>query len=81
MEPLEETIVMGYISFTAGVFLWFLGLIITGTVVYLLYHAAIRYLSPFQDSVLASLLLIAGFAILAFWGFALSRGILADTSQ
>lgn len=70
---------MGYISFAAGVSLWFLGLVITGTVVYLLYFAAIRYLSSSQAVLLAVLLLIAGFAILAFWASALSRGVLADT--
>jgi len=70
---------MGYISFTAGVFLWFLGLVITSTVVYLLYFTAIRYLSSFQAVVLAALLLIGGFAILAVWASALSRGVLADT--
>jgi hypothetical protein len=70
---------MGYISFAAGVFLWFLGLVITSTVVYLLYFTAIRYLSSFQSVVLAALLLIGGFAILAVWASALSRGVLADT--
>jgi drug/metabolite transporter (DMT)-like permease len=69
---------MGYISLTAGVLLWFLGLIITSTVVYLLYYAAIRYLSEFQASLLVAALMLAGLGILAFWGFALSRGVLSD---
>jgi hypothetical protein len=69
---------MGYISFTAGVFLWFLGLVITSTVVYLVYYAAIRYLSGFQASVLAVVLVLAGLGILGFWGFALSRGVLSS---
>jgi len=72
---------MGYISFTAGVFLWFLGLVITSTVVYLLYYAAIRYLSGLQALVLAAVLLVAGIGILAFWGFALSRGVLSDEQK
>ena len=72
---------MGYISFTAGVFLWFLGLVITSTVVYLLYYAAIRYLSGLQALVLAVVLLVAGIGILAFWGFALSRGVLSDEQK
>jgi hypothetical protein len=69
---------MGYISFTAGVFLWFLGLVITSSVVYLVYYAAIRYVSGFQALVLAVVLVLGGIAILAFWGFALSRGVLSD---
>jgi hypothetical protein len=70
---------MGYISFTAGVFLWFLGLAITGTVVYLLYYTAIRYVSSFQALLMTVLFVMAGVAILAYWASALSRGILADT--
>jgi hypothetical protein len=72
---------MGYISFTAGVFMWFLGLVITSTVVYLVYYAAIRYVSGFQALVLTVVLVLGGIAILAFWGFALSRGVLSDQQQ
>jgi hypothetical protein len=68
---------VGYISPIAAILLWILGLIITGTAVYLVYWAAVRYLSPLENWVLAALLLMAGGGILVFWGFALSRGVFA----
>jgi hypothetical protein len=70
---------MGYISLVAAVFLWVLGLVITGTAVYLTYWAAVRYLSLFEAWVLAALLFLAGVAILAFWGFVLLRGVKPQT--
>jgi hypothetical protein len=70
---------VGYISLVAAVLLWVLGLVFTGTAVYLVYWAAVRYLSPFEAGVLAALLFLAAVAILAFWGFALSRGVMAQT--
>jgi len=72
---------VGYISPVAAVFLWVLGLIITGTVVYMVYWAAVRYLSSLGAWVLAALLFMAGVAILVFWAFALSRGVLAETQE
>jgi hypothetical protein len=69
---------LGYISFNAGVSLWFLGLVITSTVVYLLYYAAIRYISGFQASLLVVILLLAEGGILVFWGLAIARGVLTD---
>lgn len=66
---------MGYISPIAGVLLWVLGLIITSTVIYLLYSISIDYLSSFAAWVLAVLLVLAGVGILVFWGSVLSRGV------
>ncbi len=68
---------MGYISRVAAVLLWVLGLIITSTVVYLVYSAAVRYLSTFPAWTLAALLILAWIAILAYWASVLSRGVSA----
>ena len=38
---------MGYISRVAGILLWILGLIITSTVIYFVYSAAVPYVAPF----------------------------------
>jgi hypothetical protein len=72
---------LGYISKQAAVFLWLLGLIITGVAVYSVYSAAVREASPFVAELLAVLLFIAGVAILAFWGFVLSLGVRAGTKK
>lgn len=66
---------MRYISPRAALLLWFLGLAITSTVVYLVYSAGVRDISGLSAVVLLFLLLIAGAGILVFWGFALSRGV------
>jgi thiol:disulfide interchange protein len=60
-----ETIPVGYISRVAGVLLWFLGLIITRTVIY----------SSVATWVLATLLILAWIGILAFWATVLSRDV------
>jgi hypothetical protein len=72
---------MRYISPRAAVLLWFLGVAITSTAVYLVYSAGVRYVSGFSAELLLFLLLIAGAGILVFWGFALSRGVLDGTSD
>ncbi len=66
---------MGYISRVAAVLLWVLGLIITSTVVYLVYTAAVPYLVSFNAGVLAILLILAWIAILAYWASVLSHGV------
>ncbi|MGD0176073.1 MAG: hypothetical protein ABSC50_04505 [Candidatus Bathyarchaeia archaeon] len=66
---------MGYISRVAAVLLWILGLIITSTVVYLVYSAAVPYLASFNGGVLAILLVLAWIAILAYWASVLSHGV------
>ena len=66
---------MGYISRVAAVLLWFLGLIITSTVIYLVYSAAVRYLPSVATWILAALFILAWIAILAFWASVLSRGV------
>ena len=66
---------MGYISRVAAVLLWILGLIITSTVVYLIYSAATPYLASFNAGVLAILLILAWIAILAYWASVLSHGV------
>lgn len=68
---------MGYISRLAGVLLWVLGLIITSTVLYLVYWVTVRYVSSFAAGVIAALLVLAGLAILVFWGSVLLRGVSA----
>ena len=65
---------MGYISPVAGILLWILGLIITSTVVYLVFSAAVPYVGP-SVWLLAVLLILAGIAILAYWGSVLSHGV------
>ena len=72
---------MGYMSARAALSLWLLGLIITGTVIYFVYSAAIQYLPTMGNELLASLLFIAGVAILAFWAFVLARAVLSDKSR
>ena len=67
---------MGYISRVAGILLWILGLIITSTVLYFVYSAAVPYVAPFEVWLLAVLLILAGIAILAHWGSVLSHGVL-----
>jgi len=66
---------VGYISRTAGVLLWLLGVAITSTVVYLVYSAALPYLAPVATWVLAVLLILAEIAILAYWASVLSHGV------
>ena len=66
---------MGYISRVAGILLWILGLIITSTVIYLVYSAAVPYVTPSAVWLLAVLLLLAAIAILAYWGSVLSHGV------
>ena len=72
---------MRYISPRAAVLLWFLGVAITSTAVYLVYSAGVRDVSGFSAEILLVLLLISGAGILVFWGFALSRGVLDGTSN
>jgi hypothetical protein len=75
-------ILMGYISFRAAIALWLLGLIITSTVIYFVYSAAVQYVSTIgANQLVTALLLIAGVAILAFWGFVLSRGVSSGESK
>jgi len=66
---------VGYISRVAGILLWILGLFITSTVIYLVYSAAVPYVAPFEVWLLAVLLILAGIAILAYWGSVLSHGV------
>jgi uncharacterized membrane protein len=66
---------VGYISRVAGILLWILGLIITSTVIYLVYSAALPYVVPSAAWLLAVLLILAGIAILAYWGSVLSHGV------
>ena len=66
---------MGYISRVAAVLLWILGLIITSTVIYLVYTAAASYLPTVSTWVLATLFILAWVAILTFWASVLSRGV------
>jgi hypothetical protein len=66
---------VGYISRVAAVLLWILGLVITSTVVYLVYSAAVPHLSPFNTGLVAILLALAWVAILAYWASVLSHGV------
>ena len=66
---------MGYISRVAGILLWILGLIITSTVLYLVYSAAVPDVATFASWLLAALLILAGIAILAYWASVLSQGV------
>jgi hypothetical protein len=66
---------VGYISRVAGILLWTLGLILTSTVIYLVYSAAVPYVAPSAVWLLAALLILAGIAILAYWGSVLSHGV------
>jgi hypothetical protein len=66
---------VGYISRVAAILLWVLGLVITSTVVYLVYSAAVPYLSPFNSVLVAILLVLAWIAILAYWASVLSHGV------
>ena len=66
---------MGYISRVAGILLWILGLIITSTVIYFVYSAAVPYVGASAVWLLAVLLILAGIAILAYWGSVLSHGV------
>jgi sterol desaturase/sphingolipid hydroxylase (fatty acid hydroxylase superfamily) len=66
---------VGYISRVAGILLWILGLIITSTVVYLIYSAAVPYVPPSAVWLLAVLLILAAVAILAYWASVLSHGV------
>jgi hypothetical protein len=73
---LWRAILVGYISRLAGIFLWVLGLVITSSVVYMIYIAAVPYLPSFiSDELLAALLILAWIAILAYWASALSHGV------
>ena len=73
---------MGYMTLRAAVGLWLLGLLITSTVIYFVYSAAVQYVPTLgEDQLVTALLLIAGVAILAFWAFVLSRGLVADASK
>jgi hypothetical protein len=65
---------VGYISRVAGILLWILGLIITSTVIYLVYWAAVPYVAS-AVWLLALLLILAGIAILAYWASVLSHGV------
>lgn len=66
---------MGYITRVAGILLWILGLIITSTVLYFVYSAAVPYVDPSAVWLLAMLLILAGIAILAYWASVLSHGV------
>ena len=66
---------VGYISRVAGVLLWVMGLVITSTVVYLVYSAAVPYLSAFNAGLVAILLVLAWLAILVYWASVLSHGV------
>jgi hypothetical protein len=66
---------VGYVSRRAGVLLWLLGLVITSTVIYLVYSAAVSYLPSVATWVLATLFILAWIAILVFWATVLSRGV------
>jgi hypothetical protein len=66
---------VGYISRVAGILLWILGLIITSTVIYLVYSAAVPYVAASAVWLLAILLILAGIAILAYWASVLSHGV------
>jgi hypothetical protein len=66
---------VGYISRVAGILLWILGLFITSTVIYLVYSAAVPYVTPSAVWLLAVLLILAGIAILAYWASVLSHGV------
>ena len=66
---------MGYISRDAGILLWILGLIITSTVIYLVYSAAVPDVPTFASWLLAALLILAGIAILGYWASVLSQGV------
>jgi len=69
---------MGYISRTAGVLLWILGLGITSTACYLVYSDAVQFLPTFQGMLVGVLLIMAGAAILWFWAMVLLRGVRSD---
>jgi Na+-translocating ferredoxin:NAD+ oxidoreductase RnfD subunit len=69
---------MGYISRTAAVLLWIVGLVITTTACYLVYSDAVQFVPPFQGMLVGILLTIAWAAILGFWAFVLSRGVSSD---
>jgi hypothetical protein len=66
---------VGYISREAGILLWILGLIITSTVIYLVYSAAILDVTSFSGSLMTALLILAGIGILVFWASVLSQGV------
>jgi hypothetical protein len=66
---------VGYISREAAILLWILGLIITSTVIYLVYSAAILDVTTFAGWLLTALLVLAGIAILAYWASVLSQGV------
>jgi hypothetical protein len=73
---------MGYISARAAIGLWVLGLAITSIAIYFIYSGAIQYISTVLEAQLVTaLLVVAGFAILAYWAFVLSRAVVSDEAK
>jgi hypothetical protein len=66
---------VGYISRQAAILLWLLGLIITSTVIYLVYSAAMLDVTSFSGWLVTVFLLLAGVGILVYWASVLSQGV------